>query len=73
MPTPTTATNADVGAMFRAARTAAGVGVRTLADRAEVSHTTISRWERGERDIAASTYEHLTLALADLIAAGGAP
>jgi transcriptional regulator with XRE-family HTH domain len=49
----------------------AGVGVRALAARAEVSHTTISRWERGERDIADATYEHLSLALADFVAAGG--
>jgi transcriptional regulator with XRE-family HTH domain len=61
-----------MGAMFRAARTGAGVGVRALAERADISHTTISRWERGLRDISRVTYEHLSLALAEFTANGGA-
>lgn len=56
------------GGAFRAARTGAGLPIRTLAERAEISHTTISRWERGERAIADATYEHLMTALADYMA-----
>lgn len=64
--TPTTATSA--GHTFRAMRQGAGLSVRALADRADISHTTVSRWERGEREISDSTYEHLSRALADFLA-----
>ena len=60
--------SATVGPTFRAARKGTGVSVRALASRAEISHTTISRWERGQCDISLSTYEHLSLALADFMA-----
>ena len=60
--------SATVGPTFRAARKGSGLSVRALASRAEISHTTISRWERGQRDISLSTYEHLSLALADFMA-----
>lgn len=66
MPQSTTPTSA--GATFRAAREGAGLSVRSLASRADVSPTTISRWERGEREIAEATYQHLTLALAEFMA-----
>ena len=49
-------------------RQGAGLTVRALAGRAEISHSTISRWERGEREISDSTYEHLSRALADFMA-----
>lgn len=56
------------GSTFRAARRGAGLSIRALASRVEKSHSTISLWERGKRDIGESTYEHLTLALADFMA-----
>jgi len=49
-------------------RLGAGLNIRPLAERAEISHSTISRWERGERDISDITYEHLTRTLADYMA-----
>ena len=52
--------------MFRELRLAAGVSVRAVAARAGITHSTLSRWERGEREVAESTYETLTQALADL-------
>jgi Helix-turn-helix. len=54
--------------MFRASRVGAGLSVRALAKRADISHTSISRWERGEREISDATYEHLTTALAEFMA-----
>ena len=54
--------------MFRATREGAGLPLRTLAKRADISHSTISRWERGKREISDPTYEHLTAALADFMA-----
>jgi transcriptional regulator with XRE-family HTH domain len=69
---PTTPTNpvrsGAQGRSFRAARQGAGLSVRSLAERAEISHSTISRWERGEREISETTYQHLTLTLADYMA-----
>lgn len=53
---------------FRRARLGAGLQVRALARRTDISHSTISRWERGERAISPATYEHLSLALADYLA-----
>lgn len=67
--TPTTASKAgQAGHTFRAMREGAGLTVRALADRAEISHSTISRWERAEREISESTYEHLARTLADFMA-----
>lgn len=68
MPPSTTSTPETAGPDFRAARRGAGLAVRTLADESGVSHSTISRWERGERAISASTYAHLTRTLADFMA-----
>lgn len=66
---PTTATNVEHnGSTFRAMREGAGLSARALADRAEISHSTISRWERGEREISEPTYAHLSRALADFLA-----
>ena len=66
MDTPTTST--QTGPTFRAARQGAGVSLRALAAEAGISHPTLSRWERGERDISRNTYEHLTRTLADYFA-----
>ena len=49
-------------------REGAGLKIRPLAKRAEITHSTISRWERGEREIADVTYEHLSQTLADFLA-----
>jgi transcriptional regulator with XRE-family HTH domain len=49
-------------------RLGAGLSVRALAARAGISHPTVSRWERGEREISDTTYEHLTRTLADYMA-----
>lgn len=71
MPASTTATparSAEQGRAFREARLGAGLDIRKLATRAEVNHSTISRWERGERVISEPTYQHLSLALADYVA-----
>ena len=73
MPQPSTTTTNPVrsgveGRSFRAARQGVGLAVRALAERAEISHSTISRWERGEREISETTYQHLTHALADFLA-----
>lgn len=53
---------------FRAARAGAGLSARSLATEAGVSHSTLSRWERGEREVSLSTYEHLSRTLADYLA-----
>ena len=50
---------AALGSTFRAAREGAGLSARSLAEKAGLSHTTLSRWERGERDIAETTYQAL--------------
>lgn len=65
---PTTPTSPHVGGEFRAAREGAGVALRALADEAGIDHSTLSRWERGERQISTSTYEHLSHTLADYLA-----
>lgn len=38
-----------IGTELRAAREAAGIGLRELADQLETSHATVSRWETGAR------------------------
>lgn len=68
MATTTTPTSTAAGPAFRAARVGAGLGVRELAAYVRRSHSTISRWERGERDIAPGTYDLLTDALSDYLA-----
>ena len=68
MQTPTTPTHAQTGAEFRAARKGAGLPLRALATEAGINHSTLSRWERGEREISTSTYEHLSRTLADYLA-----
>lgn len=69
MPPATIGTNSpEAGPTFRSARKGAGLPIRALARRTDVNHSTISRWERGEREISPATYEHLSLALADYLA-----
>lgn len=69
MATSTTPTRSvEQGATFRSAREGAGLKIRPLASRAGINHSTISRWERGEREISEATYQHLSLALADYVA-----
>lgn len=51
------------GAAFRALREGAGLDIRRLAAMADISHGTISRWERGEREVSLSTREHLRVCL----------
>lgn len=68
MQIPTIPTQAEIGDEFRAARQGAGLPLRALATEAGINHSTLSRWERGERDISTSTYEHLTRTLADYLA-----
>lgn len=59
---------ASLGPTFRAARKGSGLSGRELALEAEVSHTTLSRWERGERPVSLTIYAHLTCALAHYMA-----
>lgn len=61
-------TAAAVGPTFRAARRGTGLSVRAVASRAELSHTTLSRWERGERSISVAKYEDLVWALGGYMA-----
>lgn len=68
MPTTTTPTSTSAGPAFRAARVGAGLGVRALATYVRRSHSTISLWERGQREISPATYELLTDALSDYLA-----
>jgi transcriptional regulator with XRE-family HTH domain len=53
--------------MFRGMRITAGVSVRAIAARVGIDHSTVSRWERGERDVADATVDRLLQALADLM------
>jgi DNA-binding transcriptional regulator YiaG len=66
--TATVTRSGSQGETFRAARKGAGLSIRQLAKRADISHTTISRWERGEREIGEPTFQHLSLALTDYMA-----
>lgn len=49
-------------------RHGAGLKIRPLAQRTDISHSTISLWERGKRHIGETNYEHLTRALAEFMA-----
>lgn len=55
------------GPTFRTMRLQAGVSTRSVASRAGVTHSTLSRWERGERAVSKATEGHLAQALADLM------
>ena len=58
----------ELGRTFRAARRGTGLSIRELAAEAEVSHSSLSRWEHGERGISRINYEHLSRALAEYMA-----
>lgn len=68
MSTATTPTPTERAEAFRAARVGAGLDIRPLASRVGLSHSTISRWERGEREIAESTYHQLIFELGSYMA-----
>lgn len=72
LPATTATRPAALGSTFRAAREGAGLSVRQVAARAGRSHATVSRWERGERDIAEETYQRLMQVLQDHLAGGSA-
>jgi transcriptional regulator with XRE-family HTH domain len=55
------------GQEFRQVRELAGVTIRQVAADADIHHTTVSRWERGERDISQATYDRLVSVLAAII------
>lgn len=55
------------GSEFRQVRELAGVTIRQVAADAGIHHTTVSRWERGERDISQATYARLVSALGTII------
>lgn len=59
---------AALGSTYRAAREGAGLSARQVAARVDLSHTTLSRWERGERDISETTYQQLMQVLVDHLA-----
>ena len=54
------------GPEFRAARLAAGIGLRELAAAARRSPATVSRWESGERPVARQTRSLLVATLRQL-------
>ena len=60
------------GSEFRAVRELAHVTIRQVAADADIHHTTLSRWERGERDISDATYDRLVSVLAVIINERGA-
>ena len=60
------------GSEFRAVRELARVTIRQVAADAGIHHTTVSRWERGERDISQATYDRLVSVLAVIINERGA-
>ena len=60
------------GQEFRQVRELAGVTIRQVAADADIHHSTLSRWERGERDISQATYDRLVSVLAVIINERGA-
>ncbi len=57
----------DRGPEFRLVRELARVTIRQVATEAGIHHTTVSRWERGERDISQATYDRLVSVLNDIV------
>lgn len=62
-----TTTAATAGPAFRVQREAAEVTLRSMARASGVSHSTISRWERGDREVSTSTALHLLLTFLELV------
>jgi transcriptional regulator with XRE-family HTH domain len=59
------------GSEFRQVRELAHVTIRQVAADADIHHTTLSRWERGEREISQATYDRLVSVLSAIIAERG--
>jgi transcriptional regulator with XRE-family HTH domain len=55
------------GGEFRQVRELAHVTIRQVAADADIHHTTLSRWERGQREISDATYDRLVSVLAAII------
>jgi len=60
------------GPEFRQVRELVRITIRQVAADAGIHHTTVSRWERGERDISQATYDRLVSVLAVIINERGA-
>jgi transcriptional regulator with XRE-family HTH domain len=60
------------GPEFRQVRELARVTIRQVAADAGIHHTTLSRWERGQRDISQATYDRLVSVLTGIINERGA-
>ena len=58
--------HAEAGPSYRAIRVGAGIALRDVARYARVSPSTVSRWERGQRDIHHATYLRLIAAAGHL-------
>lgn len=63
---------AELGSTFRAAREGAGLSARAVARKAGLSQSHLTRWERGERDLAEATYQALMQILIEHLAGGEA-
>ncbi len=59
-----------LGPAFRNTRVAHGVTLRAVASEAGISHSTVSRWERGQRDVSGPARLALVTALRTLRSAG---
>lgn len=64
---PTETQLASTGAMLRGMREAVGLSLVQLAELAEVSRSTVSRFERGERTVSAEILARITRVIADHI------
>lgn len=58
-----------LGRVLRAMREGVGLSIREEARRVELTHSTLSRFERGERIISAETLARVARVIADEIAA----
>lgn len=58
-----------LGRALRAMREAVELSIREEASRCGITHTTLSRFERGERIVSAETLARITRVIADEIAA----
>lgn len=58
-----------LGRVLRAMREGVGLSIRELASRVGITHSTLSRFERGERIVSAETLARIARVIADEIAA----
>lgn len=63
--TPTTPQVASVGATLRAMREGVGLTISDLAERADTSKSTLSRFENGQRTISADLLSRIARVIAD--------